>query len=72
MYQKASKWRQFVKKIDGIMKRYEGRPHWAKYHQLSKADLEGLYPRWNDFQEVRKRLDPNGIFLNDYLTPIFA
>jgi len=72
MYQKASKWRQFVKKIDSIMKRYEGRPHWAKYHQFTKTDLENLYPRWNDFQEVRKRLDPNGIFLNDYLAPIFG
>jgi L-gulonolactone oxidase len=71
MFKKASQWKQFVKKLDTIMKKYEGRPHWGKYHQLSKAEVSALYPRFNDFQEVRKRLDPNGTFLGDYLAAYF-
>jgi FAD/FMN-containing dehydrogenase len=72
MFKKPSQWKQFVKKLDTIMKKYEGRPHWGKYHQLTKQEVEALYPRWNDFQEVRKRLDPNGTFLNEYLSAYFA
>jgi len=72
MYQKASQWKQFVKKIDTIMKKYEGRPHWAKYHQLTRRDFETMYPKWNDFLDIRRRYDPQGIFLNDYLEPLFG
>ena len=54
------------------MKNYGGKPHWAKTHSLNKQELEQLYPKWNDFSEVRKRFDPQGVFLNDYLEKIFA
>ena len=29
--------------------------------------LERLYPRFDDWREVRARLDPSGVFANPYL-----
>lgn len=39
-----------------------GRPHWGKWHTLTAAELSGLYPRWDDFQALRRKLDPDGRF----------
>lgn len=39
-----------------------GRPHWGKWHTLPAAELRELYPRWDDFQAVRRDLDPDGLF----------
>lgn len=39
-----------------------GRPHWGKWHTLDHDRLAPLYPRWNDFQELRAQFDPSGIF----------
>jgi L-gulonolactone oxidase len=50
-----------------IFRRYNGRPHWGKMHNLTAKELAELYPEWQDFQRVRMDLDPNGVFLNPYL-----
>ncbi|MGH3426659.1 MAG: D-arabinono-1,4-lactone oxidase, partial [Mycobacteriales bacterium] len=39
-----------------------GRPHWGKWHTLRAGQLAGLYPNWENFQSVRSRLDPDGLF----------
>jgi FAD-linked oxidoreductase len=57
---------------EAIFRRYEGRPHWGKLHTLGAADLARLYPRWDDFQGVRRRLDPGGKFLNAHLKRLFG
>mmetsp|Transcript_23474 Transcript_23474/g.37842 ORF Transcript_23474/g.37842 Transcript_23474/m.37842 type:complete len:466 (+) Transcript_23474:15-1412(+) len=57
----------FDKGLEQIAKKYSGRPHWGKLHFARRADLEPLYPRFQDFKAVREELDPNGMFLNDYL-----
>ena len=50
-----------------IFKSYDGRPHWAKLHTRTADQLRPLYPEWDRFQEVRRRWDPDGLFMNDYL-----
>jgi L-gulonolactone oxidase len=40
-------------------------------HTHIAADLRELYPMWEKFQEVRRRLDPKGRFMNPYLAKIF-
>ncbi|WP_207514377.1 D-arabinono-1,4-lactone oxidase [Longitalea luteola] len=57
--------------IEKIFQSYGGRPHWGKKHSLKAPQLQQLYPEWNRFQQIRKRFDPNGIFLNDYLKNVF-
>ncbi|GAA5895585.1 hypothetical protein JCM6882_000346 [Rhodosporidiobolus microsporus] len=47
--------------------RFSGRPHWAKSHHLSPAELRALYPRFDDFLRVRERVDPQGVLVNEYV-----
>ena len=56
----------YFRGVERIMEDYGGRPHWGKRHYRSAADLAPLYPEWDRFQEVRARLDPEGVFENDY------
>ncbi len=44
----------------------------GKLNTLKADDFAALYPRWNDFLEVRAGLDPEGKFLNPYLKDVFG
>jgi L-gulono-1,4-lactone dehydrogenase len=56
----------YFRAVEAIMEDYGGRPHWGKRHYQSAATLAPRYPEWERFQEVRRRLDPEGRFENDY------
>lgn len=58
--------------IEPIFLRHDGRPHWGKLHSLRGGQLGGFYPRWGDFLEVRRELDPKGRMLNPYLQGLFG
>ena len=58
--------------IEAIMDGYGGRPHWGKRHYQSAATLAGRYPGWERFQDVRARLDPSGVFTNDYVRRVLG
>ncbi len=59
-------WRPYLDAVEATMKEYGGRPHWGKRHFRTAAELAPLYERWEDFQRVRARLDPEGVFRNAY------
>jgi FAD-linked oxidoreductase len=66
-------YRPYFAAIEPIFWKYQGRPHWGKLHTLDAPRLAALYPRhWQDFQEVRRHLDPQGKMLNPYLKTIFG
>lgn len=44
-----------------------GRPDWGSDHGLGAADLAPRYPRWTDWQAVRRRLDPTGMWSSPVL-----
>ncbi|MBA2506870.1 MAG: FAD-binding protein [Thermoleophilaceae bacterium] len=56
----------YMRAVEGIMRSLDGRPHWGKRHYRTAADLAPAYPGWDDFQQVRARLDPGGRFSNDF------
>jgi L-gulono-1,4-lactone dehydrogenase len=56
----------YFRGVEAIMEDYGGRPHWGKRHYQSAATLAPRYLEWERFQEVRRRLDPEGRFENDY------
>jgi L-gulonolactone oxidase len=58
--------------VEAIMADHEGRPHWGKLHFLRAEQLAGLYPRWDEFQAMRRRLDPDGMFSNRYLDRVLG
>jgi FAD/FMN-containing dehydrogenase len=58
--------------VDAILRQYGARPHWGKLHFNQAQDMPALYPRFEAFRAVRRRLDPEGRFLNDHLTNLFV
>ena len=65
-------WRPYFAAIEAIFRNHRGRPHWGKHHTRDARELSALYPRWDDFQRVRRRLDPEGRFINPYLGGLFG
>ena len=55
-----------------VMERHDARPHWGSAHGQTADALAALYPRWKDFLALRSRLDPRGVFLNDYLSTLLG
>jgi FAD-linked oxidoreductase len=63
---RGMEWYPYFQAVEAIMDSYDGRPHWGKRHFQSAATLAPRYPDWDRFQEVRARLDPEGVFTNEY------
>ena len=61
---------EYFSDVEPIFLAHGGRPHWGKLHSLDANALRTLYPRWDQFQAVRRRMDPDGLFLNAYLRKI--
>ena len=49
-----------------------GRAHWGKLHFMTAERLAERFPRYHDFKELRRSLDPAGVFLNPHLRDLFA
>ncbi|WP_462417484.1 D-arabinono-1,4-lactone oxidase [Kytococcus sp. Marseille-QA3725] len=58
--------RAWFAELERILVAAGGRPHWGKMHRLEAAELAGLYPRMEDFRTLRRELDPDGLFANEY------
>jgi FAD/FMN-containing dehydrogenase len=58
--------------LEAVFREHEGRPHWGKVHTLGAAELARLYPRFGDFCALRRRLDPEGVFLNELLRKLLG
>lgn len=65
-------WRPLFSAVEPILRKHGGRPHWGKLHSLTARELAPLYPHWEDFQRVRRRLDPRGRLLNAHLRAVFG
>jgi FAD/FMN-containing dehydrogenase len=65
-------YKKYFEDMEPIFREYGGRPHWGKKHSLKANDLAALYPEWERFLRIRQEMDPDGIFLNDYLKEIFG
>ncbi len=66
----ASSYRAFDL-IEHTFLRFGARPHWAKHFATGGHRLSELYPKWENFISLRRRMDPRGKFLNSYLETIF-
>jgi len=47
-------------------------PHWGKEHRLTPGRLARLQPNLDAFRAIRRRMDPDGLFLNDHLRQLFV
>lgn len=58
---------EYFDAAEEILRAAGGRPHWGKMHTLKGSDFEALYPKAAAFESARRRLDPDGMFVNRYL-----
>jgi FAD-linked oxidoreductase len=68
---KGMEYREYFEAAQSIFRNHQGRPHWGKMHFLKARDLKPLYPKFENFLEVREKLDPRGTFLNQTLKNLF-
>jgi FAD/FMN-containing dehydrogenase len=61
----------YLRDVDRLLGEFDARVHWGKLHLLTREQLLARYPKAADFIELRRELDPNGLFLNDHLRPLF-
>jgi len=64
--------KKYFDDMEPVFRDFGGRPHWGKKHSLQAKDLAPLYPDWERFLQIKKEMDPHGIFLNDYLKQLFG
>jgi FAD/FMN-containing dehydrogenase len=62
----------YLRSVDALLAQFEARVHWGKLHFLTPERLHALYPEAGEFIAARRELDPEGVFLNDHLRPLFA
>ncbi|HVU77996.1 MAG TPA: D-arabinono-1,4-lactone oxidase [Gaiellaceae bacterium] len=62
----------YLREVDALLGGFDARVHWGKLHFLTREQLFERYPRAAEFVELRRTYDPEGVFLNDHLRPLFA
>jgi alditol oxidase len=67
-------WRRRPSEVEAVVARIEtalaplgARPHWGKVFSARADAIAPLYRRMADFRRLRDRLDPDGVFVNDWL-----
>lgn len=58
--------------LEKIFQKYDGRPHWGKWHTMKASQFKKTYPKFEEFCRLRSEFDPEGLFLNDHLNTIFG
>jgi FAD/FMN-containing dehydrogenase len=62
----------YLRAVDRLLGEFDARVHWGKLHFLTREQLAERYPESERFIAIRRELDPEGVFLNDHLRPLFA
>jgi L-gulonolactone oxidase len=65
-------YRRYFDEVEAVMGTLDGRPHWGKMHGRDAEALRGRYPRFDEFLAVRRRVDPGGVFANEYLDRVLG
>ncbi len=64
--------RAYLEGVEDIAYELGGRPHWGKDFHADPGHLREVFPRFDDFCELRRELDPAGVFANDFVTRVFG
>ncbi|MGH3993483.1 MAG: D-arabinono-1,4-lactone oxidase, partial [Pseudonocardiaceae bacterium] len=69
---RGNPYEDYFRAVERILDDVGGRPHWGKLHYQTADVLADRYPRWHEFQAVRKTVDPNGVFGNEHLDRVLG
>jgi len=59
--------RQLLPLIEEELSPFQGRPHWGKLFTMPPPQVQALYKRMPDFQDLLRHYDPQGKFRNAFL-----
>jgi FAD/FMN-containing dehydrogenase len=62
----------YLRACDSLLAEFQGRPHWGKLHFMTADRLARLFPRFEEFRQMRRSFDPDGVFLNQHTKALFA
>src|SRR5207249_2124238 len=71
MYESASLGAYF-REFEAAMLELDGRPHWGKEFTVGGDELCRRLPGYARFDAIRRRLDPQGTFVNAYVQRVFG
>ncbi len=66
------KYDYFFSEFEPVFLKMGGRPHWGKLHSLGAKQLANIYPKFEQFAELRRGLDPGGKFASPYMKKIWG
>ena len=69
---KGMEYSNFFRDVEDIMRKYESRPHWGKIHHREADELATLYPKFDEFIQLRNTVDPQRTFANRYTDRVFG
>eukprot|EP01126_Amoeba_proteus_P047695 TRINITY_DN5464_c0_g1_i2.p1 TRINITY_DN5464_c0_g1~~TRINITY_DN5464_c0_g1_i2.p1 ORF type:complete len:356 (-),score=51.73 TRINITY_DN5464_c0_g1_i2:36-1103(-) len=65
-------YRLYFEEFQRLMIQSGGRPHWGKFHEWQDPEFfHNSYPKYKDFRDVMKDVDPNRLFFNSFLSLVF-
>lgn len=64
-------YRNFLADVARVLDPFDGRPHWGKIFYQDRERMRALFPRFDDFVDLRRELDPQNRFLGPELAPLF-
>lgn len=64
-------WNELLSDFEELATKHQGRPHWGKEFNVDSDYLRSVYPKWNEFIELRRGIDPEKQFSNPMLNRLF-
>lgn len=58
--------------IEEIVMPLGARPHWGKVSRAASAEITAAFPRWQDFVDLMRGVDPDGKFRSPFVTRLMG
>ncbi len=58
--------------LEALLKPFAARPHWGKIFTQPATEMREQYAKFDDFLQLKKELDPQGVLSNSYLERALA
>lgn len=65
-------WKIYMTGFEELMEKFGGRPHWPKEFTPDRKKISKSFPEFDRFNELKNKLDPNGIFNNALTERLFS
>lgn len=63
---------EYIPKFERVLTPLGARPHWGKRFNIPLRQVRAMYPSFHRFADIRREADPDGRFLNPFLSELFA